>query len=463
MALCLVTVLAIAVISLASLPRLRTMKRPTLALGCLFASQLFFKLLELFARPSEEMGVVLAALNVMLYAAAFFVLTCVWSLWASTLGGRVCSTVSVVSFVLSFFVRAFTSLFSEADAAVMASLPALSAACAWFVLKRSNPSPTSDKSPNCTPNKDEGGPYSLTTWKQLTACLHGTTGVLSLFLIISAIARSVAFGPLDGSLLSPQVVPKDWLTIALACVILAYCWLNAPVRRISRTVLPFAMVIMFAGLFLMAYADSGIVDAGKQIMIVGRTELGLLFWLILCDGSRDKQEGALVTLAAPFALTDAVSSLFGYVVVPSLLDAMGIEPAATTTLLAASATFILVVISIVFFTRAMDRSDAPDAETDNATSQFPQIQAQSHAPYDALFADALLTEREEQVAILIAEGNSQKKISELIGVSVGTVQTHIKAVYRKLGIHSRQELIDLVHGQSSKLRTLPAEKSSPRS
>ena len=111
----------------------------------------------------------------------------------------------------------------------------------------------------------------------------------------------------------------------------------------------------------------------------------------------------------------------------------------------------------------MDRSDAPDAETDNATSQFPQIQAQSHAPYDALFADALLTEREEQVAILIAEGNSQKKISELIGVSVGTVQTHIKAVYRKLGIHSRQELIDLVHGQSSKLRTLPAEKSSPRS
>ena len=62
----------------------------------------------------------------------------------------------------------------------------------------------------------------------------------------------------------------------------------------------------------------------------------------------------------------------------------------------------------------------------------------------APFEGFALTEREAEVARLLAEGNSQKKIAELMGVSIGTVQTHVKAVYRKLDIHSKQQLIDLV-------------------
>ncbi len=61
----------------------------------------------------------------------------------------------------------------------------------------------------------------------------------------------------------------------------------------------------------------------------------------------------------------------------------------------------------------------------------------------AIFEGFALTEREAEVARLLAEGNSQKKIAELMGVSIGTVQTHVKAVYRKLDIHSKQQLIDL--------------------
>ena len=50
------------------------------------------------------------------------------------------------------------------------------------------------------------------------------------------------------------------------------------------------------------------------------------------------------------------------------------------------------------------------------------------------------------VADLLAEGNSQRIIANRLQVSIGTVQTHAKNVYRKLGIHSKQELIDLAHG-----------------
>lgn len=45
-------------------------------------------------------------------------------------------------------------------------------------------------------------------------------------------------------------------------------------------------------------------------------------------------------------------------------------------------------------------------------------------------------------------GYSAKRIAEIDCVSLNTVQTHTRNVYRKLGVHSRQDLIDLVEGSA---------------
>lgn len=55
-----------------------------------------------------------------------------------------------------------------------------------------------------------------------------------------------------------------------------------------------------------------------------------------------------------------------------------------------------------------------------------------------------LSERETQVMALIAQGNTQKKIAQTLCISMSSVQTHAKSLYRKLDIHSKQELVDLV-------------------
>lgn len=55
-----------------------------------------------------------------------------------------------------------------------------------------------------------------------------------------------------------------------------------------------------------------------------------------------------------------------------------------------------------------------------------------------------LTEREREVADLFLQGRSLKKVASLLVISPNTVQSHIKSVYRKLDIHSKDELIDLV-------------------
>ena len=61
-----------------------------------------------------------------------------------------------------------------------------------------------------------------------------------------------------------------------------------------------------------------------------------------------------------------------------------------------------------------------------------------------LAQDSGLTPREAEILALIALGRSAKYIAEELLISYNTTRTHIRHVYEKLNIHSKQELIDLV-------------------
>ena len=54
---------------------------------------------------------------------------------------------------------------------------------------------------------------------------------------------------------------------------------------------------------------------------------------------------------------------------------------------------------------------------------------------------ALLSVREQEVLAMIARGFSYAEISKLQSISVHTVQTHIKSLYRKLAVHSKNEAV----------------------
>ncbi|MCH8177707.1 MAG: response regulator [Proteobacteria bacterium] len=65
---------------------------------------------------------------------------------------------------------------------------------------------------------------------------------------------------------------------------------------------------------------------------------------------------------------------------------------------------------------------------------------------DSLFDD--LTPRETEILRLLAEGQSNKVIARNLGISDGTVKLHVKAILRKLNIHSRVEaaVLAVEHG-----------------
>jgi len=59
-----------------------------------------------------------------------------------------------------------------------------------------------------------------------------------------------------------------------------------------------------------------------------------------------------------------------------------------------------------------------------------------------------LTPRETEILGLLAEGQSNKVIARNLGISDGTVKLHVKAILRKLNIHSRVEaaVLAVEHG-----------------
>jgi len=56
----------------------------------------------------------------------------------------------------------------------------------------------------------------------------------------------------------------------------------------------------------------------------------------------------------------------------------------------------------------------------------------------------LLTPREIEVLQAMADGHSTARIAVVLGISIGTVRSHVKSLLGKLGLHSRVEAVSLI-------------------
>ena len=73
--------------------------------------------------------------------------------------------------------------------------------------------------------------------------------------------------------------------------------------------------------------------------------------------------------------------------------------------------------------------------------EAPVSHTQGAMKNEASSVDATLSSREQEVLELIARGFSYADIARLSDISVHTVQSHIKSLYRKLAVHSRSEAV----------------------
>lgn len=55
-----------------------------------------------------------------------------------------------------------------------------------------------------------------------------------------------------------------------------------------------------------------------------------------------------------------------------------------------------------------------------------------------------LTQREQEILELMAQVLTINEMAETTHVSYGTAKTHVNHIYRKMGVHAREEALELV-------------------
>jgi DNA-binding CsgD family transcriptional regulator len=104
--------------------------------------------------------------------------------------------------------------------------------------------------------------------------------------------------------------------------------------------------------------------------------------------------------------------------------------------------FLALALAIVALWQQSNSSYFPQNRTKNVLSDLSESMLAERCR--ELSLQHSLTQREEEIMGLLAQGRSGPFIQEHLYISKGTVKTHIKHIYNKMGINSRQQLIDLI-------------------
>lgn len=187
------------------------------------------------------------------------------------------------------------------------------------------------------------------------------------------------------------------------------------------------------GFFIMiAYNSFEMLAYGALADVVYQQSLKSLF--IVSMGRFINTAGILLGMLIVLALQSTSPSEPPIIVIVSL--SILIIVAVGTLVLSEREIFSIIGLYISTDSKSWNRREGDaeiSAETDNALVNFNKIVEQYH-----------LSPRESEILPLIYRGRSAKHIAERLFISEGTVKTHTYNIYRKMDIHTRDELMNIV-------------------
>lgn len=284
-------------------------------------------------------------------------------------------------------------------------------------------------------------------------------------------------------------VPQDglpsytlWLKYLLSIAVIAAAF-EALYRSHNERKAAFAIglalaIALIGGMTLLGLRAGVVVAIGMAVVTSCRTCVEVLVVFLLVRDSFDCRV-AYWNFGALFLGPVVISCVLGSWVVPALFSWLGVTATSGTSVLVAALSAVsvmaLVIVLGVLVVRSFDLEPIPDwGEKNDAEPRLrraeeeqgsivgaapkgidgevpaPLAEETASIPDGALGLIARergLTARETQILVYAFRGYSLQRIAELDVVSLNTVKSHWKNLYRKLDVHTRQELIDFVEAR----------------
>lgn len=313
-------------------------------------------------------------------------------------------------------------------------------------------------------------PYSITSPRQADDYFGFTKALIQdkRFLIATALGigfLSIVIGLLRGypngsSIAFTETTRAAYalLTIGICASIIAFSLMR---RRRVLTVYIFITMELLACLALVAHAAfPGMLDIGAVFTTtLNALMVGFTWYVVIAFmsyGWRDPYyyaiAGWLVWLGARALARMALLEVYTLSINDTLMNAlMGF--------------FILVsaqIIFVQFLNIAHHTAEESEASKEQSPSRLAKImgldehenlasmrQASMQHNAEELGKQFLLSEREMEVLSLYALGYTQKRVAEELFITQGTAHAHIKRIYAKTGLHSRQEILDYMQKYTS--------------
>ena len=100
----------------------------------------------------------------------------------------------------------------------------------------------------------------------------------------------------------------------------------------------------------------------------------------------------------------------------------------------------MVILGLILKGKGKQESSQNSASVPSEPSTHPSLMDK----YLSFSEGVGLSKRETEILVEFAQGRSAVYIGKSLSISEYTVKTHLRTIYKKAGVHNRQELLDLI-------------------
>lgn len=259
-------------------------------------------------------------------------------------------------------------------------------------------------------------------------------------ILVAILLFNAAFG-FSLSLNIQQTTPLELSIIGIVVVLLAIVILLRKRANALDNLFSLSLLLIIAG-YVTSIAYIGSPNSfSNTILTAGSAIFGILVYLVISSIISRNPWGA-ISLASWTIVFGGLGTAFG----------ADIGHALNTITLYNSQTAILLICIILMLFISYLWLSMRNFSFDKTVQGIVSIQSDTPRTIDERFENDVaalskrhgLTDRETEILLLMAKGRNSVFLQKHFVVSKNTIKTHIKHIYRKLEVHSQQEVIDLI-------------------